>query len=77
MKMFPFLSKEQIIRGNIKQKATGDVLIDDGVHNLIGGSYIKFLFNQPNNAEFNEKEFDIKRAFSWKEIYERISNLVA
>lgn len=77
MEMFPFLSQKQIIRESNKQKVAGDVLIDDGVHNLIGGSYIKFLFNRPNNADFNEKEYDITRVFSWKEIYERISNLVA
>lgn len=77
MEMFPFLRKEQIIRESNKQKVTGDILIDDGVHNLIGGSYIKFLFNQPNNEDFNEKEYDITRVFSWKDIYERISNLVA
>lgn len=77
LELFPFLSKEQIIRENNKQKVSGDVLIDDGVHNLIGGSYIKFLYNQPNNANFNEKEYDITRVFSWKEIYGRISNLVA
>ena len=75
--MFPFLSKEQIIRENNKQKIFGDILIDDGVHNLIGGRYKKFLFNRPNNSEFNEKEYDITRVYSWKEVYERISNFVA
>lgn len=77
LELFPFLSKEQIIRENNKQKVSGDVLIDDGIHNLIGGSYIKFLFNQPNNVNFDEKEYDITRVYSWKEVYERISNFVA
>lgn len=77
LEMFPFLSKEQIIRENNKQKIFGDILIDDGVHNLIGGRYKKFLFNRPNNSEFNEKEYDITRVYSWKEVYERISNFVA
>lgn len=77
MEMFPFLTKEQIIREDNKQRVKGDVLIDDGVHNLIGGKYIKFLFNQPNNSNFKEQEYDITRVYSWKEIYERISNLVA
>lgn len=77
MEMFPFLTKEQIIREDNKQRVMGDVLIDDGVHNLIGGRYKKFLYNQPNNSDFNEQEYDITRVYSWKEIYERISNLVA
>lgn len=77
MEMFPFLTKEQIIREDNKQRVKGDVLIDDGVHNLIGGRYKKFLYNQPNNSDFNEQEYDITRIYSWKEIYERISNLVA
>lgn len=77
MEMFPFLSKEQIIREDNKQRIMGDVLIDDGVHNLIGGSYKKFLFNQPNNSRFNEQDYDITRVYSWKDIYERISNFVA
>lgn len=77
MAMFPFLTKEQIIREDNKQRVMGDVLIDDGVHNLIGGRYKKFLYNQPNNSDFNEQEYDITRVYSWKEIYERISNLVA
>ena len=68
--MFPFLNKEQIIRENNKQTVFGDVLIDDGVHNLIGGKYRKFLFNQPSNAEFREENYDITRVYSWKEIYE-------
>lgn len=77
MEMFPFLTEEQIIREDNKQRVMGDVLIDDVVHNLIGGRYKKFLYNQPNNSDFNEQEYDITRVYSWKEIYERISNLVA
>ncbi len=77
LELFPFLRIEQIIRENNKQKVTGDVLIDDGVHNLIGGRYKKFLFNQPNNSSFNEQDYDITRVYSWKDIYERISNFVA
>lgn len=77
VEMFPFLCKEQIIREDNKQTVKGDILIDDGVHNLIGGPYKKFLFHQPNNADFNETEYDITRVYSWKDVYERISNLVA
>ncbi len=77
LELFPFLTKEQIIRENNKQSVKGDILIDDGVHNLINGAYIKFLYHQPNNSGFNEKEHDITRVYSWKEIYERICHMVA
>ena len=77
IELFPFLSSEQIICEKNKQSVKGDILIDDGVHNLLGGSYRKFLFNQPNNLLFDEREHDIIRVYSWKEIYERISSFVA
>ena len=75
IELFPFLKKEQIIREEYKQSVYGDILIDDGVHNLLGGSYRKFLFSQPCNMNFNEKEYDITRVYSWKEIYERICRI--
>lgn len=77
IEMFPFLTADQIICENNKQSVRGDILIDDGVHNLLGGTYQKFLFNQPNNLTFDEKLYDITRVYSWKEIYERISSMVA
>ena len=77
IEMFPFLRSGQIICETNKQSIKGDILIDDGVHNLLGGNYMKFLFNQPNNLLFDESGYDIVRVYSWKEIYERISSLVA
>lgn len=77
LELFPFLKSEQIILAQYKQIISGDVLIDDAVHNLLGGSYRKLLFNQPNNSYFNEKEYDITRVFSWKDAYEKISMMTA
>ena len=77
IEMFPFLKYEQIIRENNKQTVSGDILIDDGAHNLIGGSYRKFLFDRPNNSGFNEAYYGITRVYSWKEIYEKICNIAA
>lgn len=75
LELFPFINKKQIIFTEQKQQIPGDLLIDDGIHNLLGGKYQKFLFHQPNNADFNEKNHDITRVHDWKEIYERVSNL--
>lgn len=74
-KHFPFLKWNQVIVTSNKQMIEGDVLVDDGVHNLIGGRYHKILFNQPHNSYFNEKEHDIIRVFSWEEVYKTIINL--
>ena len=39
---FPFISWNQVIVTKNKQLVNGDILIDDGVHNLEGGRYKKF-----------------------------------
>lgn len=75
LSMFPFLSKKQIMLAHNKQQISGDVLIDDAVHNLVGGNYKKFLYHQPNNAGFNENAHDITRVFSWEDVYNRIQSL--
>lgn len=77
IKLFPFIGREQIIFTQNKQAMFGDILIDDGVHNLIGGSYRKILFHQPGNAAFREKEYGITRVYSWEEAYEQIKDFVA
>lgn len=51
----------------------GDVLVDDGIHNLIGGDYRKILVDAPYNREFNEKEYGMVRVKIWKEIYDVIT----
>lgn len=75
IQMFPFLERGQIILSHNKQEVSGDILIDDAAHNLIGGKYEKFLYHQPNNSAFNEREHGIVRVFSWEEVYHRISAL--
>ena len=71
--MFPFLSWKQIIVAYDKQLVHGDVIIDDGIHNLIGNPCPhKFLFHQPHNANIDETQFGIQRVRSWDEIYGKI-----
>ena len=77
LKLFPFLKDKNIIVSHNKQLIRGDVLIDDGVHNLLNGNYAKLLFHQPNNACFDETKHDIPRVFSWEEIYEKICRMAA
>lgn len=68
---FPFISWEQVIITSKKQMIYGDVLIDDGVHNLIGGEYIKILMTAPHNRDYNAEANGMIRVHNWSEV-ERI-----
>lgn len=73
LEMFPFLDWEHVIVTSNKQLVRGDVLIDDGPHNLTGGSYRKLLFDRPYNRAFDETRYGITRVYSWEEIYSLLS----
>lgn len=72
---FDFLSWNDVIITNRKQLINADFLIDDAVHNLIGGKYKGILMDAPHNRDFNENEQQIIRVKSWEEIYELINRL--
>ena len=72
-KEFPFIAPGKVIISSNKQLVKGDVLIDDHVNNLVGGSYQKILFTQPHNSNLVLPE-SIKRANSWKEVYEMLED---
>lgn len=75
LEIFPFLDWNHIILASNKQMVKGDILVDDDPHNLVGGEYMKFLFDRPHNRSFNENEHSIKRVYTWDEIYEKILKL--
>ena len=72
-KYFPFIDYKHIIVAYPKQMIKCDIMIDDGYHNLIGGNYLKILFEANYNRSFDEKEYNILRVHSWKEIYDTIN----
>lgn len=77
LELFPFLDAEHIIIAHHKQMVMGDVLIDDGPHNLVGGRYFRILFDQPHNRGFDEKKYGMCRAVGWEQVYKLIhENLV-
>lgn len=77
LELFPFLDAEHIIIAHNKQMVTGDVLIDDGPHNLVNGPYFRILFDQPHNRGIDEKKYGMYRATSWEQAYRLIhENLV-
>ena len=65
---FPFLSWKNVILTSNKHLIQGDVLIDDGVHNLLGGSYRKILMTGPYNKDFDAEGAGMIRVHSWDEI---------
>ena len=74
-KYFPFISWEQVIITSRKQMIIGDVLIDDGVHNLEGGNYIKILMTAPHNVHYDAEANGMIRVRTWKEIEKVIESL--
>ena len=74
-KYFPFLTWENVIIIGNKQLIKGDVLVDDGVHNLEGGSYTGILMDAPHNRTYNTQENGIIRVHNWVEAYAAISLL--
>lgn len=76
-KYFPFLNKSQLIITYNKPLLNVDILIDDALHNMIGGKYIKILMDMPYNKQSNNVE-DF-RVSNWNEIYsiiKQLSNIV-
>lgn len=77
LELFPFLDAEHIIIAHRKQMVVGDVLIDDGPHNLVGGRYFRILFDQPHNRCFDESKYGMYRAVGWEQVYKLIhENLI-
>ncbi len=67
-KYFPFLTRDNVIVTTRKQRIRGDVLIDDGVHNLEGGDYVKILMTAPPNKTYDAEANDMLRVQNWAEI---------
>ena len=72
---FPFLSWHQLIITSRKQLIRGDVLIDDGIHNLEGGDYIKILMTAPHNRSYDAEANGMIRVHDWAEIEEVIRRI--
>lgn len=49
---FPWLDWDHVIIASRKQMIRGDVMVDDGPHNLEGGEYYKILMDAPHNRDY-------------------------
>ena len=72
---FPYLDWSHVIITANKQMIRGDVLIDDGPHNLTGEGIRKILFDRPHNRSFDEKSVGAVRVKDWDEIYAEICRI--
>ena len=76
LKYFNFIDWNHCIIIANKQLISCDIMIDDGIHNLVGGNYYKFLFTSPYNKNYNAEENGMTRVSNWKEVYEKIQILL-
>ena len=74
-KYFPYLTWDNVIITSRKQMIRGDVLVDDGTHNLTGGEYRAILMDAPHNRSFDEKAIGAVRAMDWNDVYRFICEL--
>lgn len=72
---FPFLSWNDVIIMQRKQLLTGDVMIDDAVHNLEGGNYKKILFDAPYNRDYDAEANGMMRVKGWLEVEKIIEEM--
>ena len=75
LEMFPFLTERHIIIIKNKQILQGGVMIDDGLHNLIGGNYEKILFTKPHNQSFDAENSGMYRANNWQQVYALVNEI--
>lgn len=73
----PEIPWSHVIVANNKSLIKGDVLVDDGLHNLYEGSYIKVLFDKPWNRNVDKSKLTdiIHRVHNWDEIVKLIKEL--
>jgi len=75
-KYFPYLDWKHVILTHHKELVKGDVLIDDGPHNLVGDRpYRKVLFTANHNKRLDEKSIGAVRVNNWDEAYEEIKRI--
>lgn len=69
---FPYIEWNHVIIASNKQMIQADYLIDDGIHNLENGNFIKILMTAPHNRNYDAKANGMYRADNWKEVYDFI-----
>ncbi len=68
LSLYPCLSWKDIIVASDKSVIAGDVMIDDGPHNLETTTCIKLLFDRPHNRSYDAAGNGMFRVKTWDEI---------
>lgn len=72
---FPFIDWDHMIITRNKHLIRGDVLVDDGPHNLEGAKYRKILFTAAHNRDYDAEGNGMIRVDNWEEAYAEIQNI--
>lgn len=75
LELYSYLKWEDVIIASDKSLIKGDVMIDDGTHNLETTSCAKILFDRPHNRSYNAERNDMSRAHDWDEIYQLVTEI--
>lgn len=75
LKHFPFIPWSNIIVAGRKQMIRADFLVDDGVHNLENGDYVKILVTAAHNRQYDAEKNGMIRENDWDSIYKTIIRL--
>lgn len=76
-RFYPFIDvHKQLIIASHKQMIKANLIIDDGVHNLLDHNGNKLLYTQPWNKDFNCVKHGILRVNNWDEVYKGIKMLL-
>ena len=72
----PEIPWSHVVVANNKSLVKGDILVDDGLHNLYNGNYIKVIFDKPWNREVDKSKLTdiIHRIHNWEEIINLIED---
>lgn len=71
---FPFIRWDHVIICSNKQMVRGDVMVDDGIHNLDGAECLKVLFDAPANRSFDAAKAGMVRVSDWEGAYAVITD---
>ena len=66
---------KRVIICHHKDFLKGDILIDDGPHNMQGGEYRKILFSANHNLDFDEASVNAVRVTGWDEVLEAVEKI--
>lgn len=72
-KFYSFINPKNIVICHRKNILNADILVDDYIMNLLGGTYKGILFNSYHNKNIHEDKYGVTRSFGWEDTYNKIN----